>query len=177
MAPFSPLNTPRLWVDYNDGVHDHSLMIRFLLAAGASAAMGVAHNLFQALDGSLYTISILGARMAFADSPVSNPVTWSGDATYGTGALPPAGAPKELCFVGRTANGVMAKWFVYGSSAAVPDSYRFFPGDVGNLDAGVAAIRAGVTGGIVIAIDGAAPSVYPYINVQFNSYWESQARR
>lgn len=177
MAAISPLNTPRLWVDYNDGNHDHSIMVRFVLASGVGAAMTVVHNLFTGLSGALYAITILGARMSFADSPVSFPVVWSGDPSYGTGVQPAPSAPLELCYVGRTLNGVMGKWFVYGCSLGVPDEFRFFPGDNAALDSGRGAISDGVAGGTVVAIDGAQPNVYPYINIQFNSYWESQARR
>lgn len=177
MTAISPLNTPRLWVDYNDGTHDHSIMFRFNLTATVGAAMEVAHSLFSGVQEELYTNTIKGARMAFADSPVSFPVLWSGNDTYGSGAQPAVSAPLELCWVGRTTAGRMAKWFLYGFKLGVPEDYRFFPGVDSVLDAGTAAIRAGVNEGTIIAIDTFQPSVYPYINIQWNSYWESQARR
>jgi hypothetical protein len=177
MAPLPPESTARLWVDYNDGTHDHSFLLRFAAGAGVSNAMVAAAAFLDALDPDLYAITIIGARTAAAGSVISTPVFWTGGGSYGTGAMPPVSAPVELCFVGRTTTGRMAKWFVYAWNRGMPGNYRFSPGEFSSLDNAVTTLRAHVTAGTVVAIDGAEPSVYPYVNIQNNSYWETQARR
>lgn len=177
MAPLPPESTARFWVDYNDGNNDHSLLMRYAPSAGLSAIQAVAGQFLTALSPVLYLITILGARAANSGSVITVPEAWEGDATYGTGAQPPVAAPLELCFVGRTALGRMAKWFMYGFRNGLPASYRFFPSDDSNLDAAVTILRNAALTGKLLAIDGGVPGVYPYINIQWNSYWESQARR
>jgi hypothetical protein len=177
MAPYPPQTTARLWVDYSDGLHNHSAMFRFATIAGTGNAMDGADEFLTALSPDLVTITILGARAAAEGSVISVPLIWTGAAVYGSGAQTGVNEPKELCFVGRTGLGTMAKWFMYGSKAGIPNSYRYFPGELASLDAGVAALRGRVTDGTWVAIDTQPPSVYPYINIQWNSYWESQQRR
>jgi hypothetical protein len=177
MAPLPPENTARFWVDYNDGHNDHTLLMRYSPSAGLSAIQAVAADFLAALSPVLYLITITGARAANSGSVISVPESWGGDSTYGSSAQPAASAPLELCYVGRTTTGRMAKWFMYGFKGIVPGSFRFYPSDDSNLDAADTILRnAGLTGKL-LAIDGELPSVYPYINIQFNSYWESQARR
>jgi hypothetical protein len=177
MAPLPPENTARFWVDYSDGNHPHTLLLRYSPSAGLSAIQAVAAEFLAALSTDLYLLTITGARAAASGSVVSVPEAWGGDATYGSAAQPPASAPLQLCFVGRTTFGRIAKWFMYGFKGVVPDSYRFFPGDDSVLDAAVTILRNAALTGKLLAIDGELPSVYPYVNIQFNSYWETQARR
>jgi hypothetical protein len=177
MAPLPPESTARLWVDYNDGQHDHTLLMRYAPSAGLGPAMDAAAEFLGAVGPSLYLITVIGARAANSGSVISQPEAWTGSSTYGTGAMPAVSAPVELCFVGRTILGRMAKWFVYGWKEGVPGAFRFFPGDFAALDNGVAALRTAALAGTIVGIDGAIPSVYPYVNIQNNSYWETQARR
>ena len=177
MAAYPPNATPRLWVDYSDGVHPHSMLFRFAAIAGIGNAMDAANEFLTALAGDMVEIVIIGARVAPEGVNVSAPVAWTGSGAYGSGVQTGANSPLELCFVGRTALGTMAKWFVYGTKAAIPNSYRYFPGQLASFDAAIAALRARVTDGTLVAIDTQPPSIYPYINIQNNSYWESQQRR
>jgi hypothetical protein len=177
MAPLPASNTPRFWLDYSDGVNDHSLLFRYAASAGLATTMTFVNQFLENLATDLYLLTIIGARAAASGSNISSPVDWTGASTYGTGAMPAVSAPVEIDYVGRTTLGHMAKWFVYGWSAGVPAAYRFPVVDLTSLANTFLVLRAAVAAGTVIAIDGEKPSVYPYVNIQNNSYWETQARR
>lgn len=177
MTALPPESTARFWLDYNDAVNDHTLLMRYPDGAGLSGIQGVMADFLTAIEPTLHAITVIGARWAALGSTVSIPTTWLGSPVYGVGVHPVVSGPLELCYVGRTTGGRMAKWFVYGTKLGVPDSYRFFPGDNADLDAGDLVLRSAGLAGSLLAIDGLGPSVYPYINIQFNSYWETQSRR
>jgi len=177
MAPLAPNNTARLWVDYNDGTNDHTILFRHLDSVTPETVMDVAAAFFGAIEAQMYHFTIIGARIAASGVDVSIPTTWGGAAEYGVGVQPAVSSPLELNWLGRTSGGRMAKWYMYGYKFAVPEPYRFFPGDNTDLDGGMTILRTAAFAGSLVAIDGLAPSVYPYINIQWNSYWETQRRR
>lgn len=177
MAPLPENNTPRFWLDYNDGENDHSLMVRYV-ASGATLA-DVMDNLDAVLvemEPMLYAITITGARASASGSNFSLPVTWTGAAEYGADPMPTLLAPRETRWVGRSQLGRKVSWSFYGCKYTSPDSYRLTVGDLAAVGDVIAAIEAAITADVFVAIDLTAPAVYPYANVNFNSYWERQAR-
>lgn len=176
MAPVAPSNTPRFWLDYNDGANDHSQMWRCADESQFAALMVIVDGFWTDLTSSLYEITVLGARVADQGSDVSNPIAWTGASTYGSGAITPVSRPVELRFEGRDTLGRRVSWSVYGWKGGVAGNFRFSLGEFASLDNAVAALNGGVDDGIVVTIQGQLPIIKNYINIQNNSYWETKAR-
>jgi hypothetical protein len=170
-------NTPRIWVGYFDGENEHELMIRYI-ASGATVAdaMDSAHNFLTALDPMLYTIEITGCRASASGSEFSFPVLWTGAASYGDDPMPTLLAPRELRFLGRDNTGRRVSWSLYGGKFTSPDSYRISAFDNVNVSNGITAIETAIVADTFVTINLGDPIIYPYADVNFNSYWEKEAR-
>ncbi|HKY44547.1 MAG TPA: hypothetical protein VJM50_15770 [Pyrinomonadaceae bacterium] len=177
MAPLPENNTARLWIDYNDTQNDHSLMVRFLAPdTPLSLAMEHVHNFLTAVSPDFFQLTIQGARFAAQGSNISLPATWTGDSTYGTGTLLAVNAPREVRWVGRTQNARRVSFSLYGADIVTPDTYRIVSSGTNLPNVGVIAINAGSEDGVFVGIDGFRPTMKNYVNVNFNSYWETEAR-
>lgn len=177
MAPLPDNSTARVWVDYNDGVNDHSLMIRYSPSGATVAdAMDAAIAFLEAMDPLLYLIGITGARASAAGSTFSFPVAWTGAATYGDDTMDPVFAPRETRFLGRDNGGRRVSWSLYGGKYETPENYRLNPLDFAAVASAISAIEANVVADTFLTINYGDPIVYPYADVNFNSYWERQAR-
>jgi hypothetical protein len=176
MAPLPPESTPRLYVDYNNIHAAHTLVFRYDPAAPLSAVQAFAHNFLTELAPIMYAITIDGARFSLAGTNVSNPITWTGDASYGTGLQPEVQAPFEIRFQGRGASGRKVSWSLYGCSLAAPATYRWPAGTIPELDAAITVLRNAAGAGTFITIAGDQPLIKGYVNANFNSYWEQEAR-
>lgn len=177
MAPLPENSTARLWVDYNDGVNDHSLQVRFDAPdTTLGIAMTHADNFLTAIAGDLYEITVNGARFAAAGSNISLPATWTGGAVYGSDPMPVLLAPRETRWVGRTQNGRRVSFSIYGGKYVSPDTFRIISSGSNLPNLGVIAINAASDDGAFVAIDGFRPTMKNYVDVNFNSYWEAEAR-
>lgn len=176
MAPLPEHNTARLFVDYNNGVHDHTLLVRYTPSAGSDIAMDNAAAFLQALDPILYEIAIIGARIAATGSNITVPIPWTGSPTYGDGVMPLVNAPRQMTFLGRTSGGRRARWSIFGYKGTWPDRYRYSSTEVAEIGDAIDALDDGGEAGAFIAIDGFVPSLYPYADFNFNSYWETETR-
>lgn len=176
MAPLPESNTARLFVDYNDGQNDHTLIARYAPSAGSDIAMDNVGLFFQALDPILYLVTIVGARVAATGSNISVPIPWTGSPTFGSTSMPIVNAPRQMTFLGRTIGGRRVRWSVFGFKGTFPDLYRYAATALGEIGDAIDAINDGLGAGVFIAIDGFNPSVYPYADFNFNSYWEGETR-
>ena len=177
MAALPANSTDRFFLEYNDGQYDHTLLVRWHASATTlSAVMASVDDLLTAMADGLYEITIKGARSSAAGSNFSFPVVWSGGASYGGGAMPGVFAPRQWTLLGRTTGGRRARFFFFGVEFDTPNSYRI-PRAAGNLvDDALAVIEAGQTAGIYLCIDGAAPIMYQYADINFNNYYEAKVR-
>lgn len=176
MAPLPESNTVRIWVDYSDGVNEHSLMARVISPANQAAARLRVHNFLFALSPSLYLLTITGARVAALGSNVTNPMVWDHNATYGTGVMPVNNAPRELRFIGRSADGRRNSVSVYGFDGTTPDDYRISATENVDVDAAIDQLTDAAAAGVFVTISGGLTIWKPYASFNFNSYWERQAR-
>jgi hypothetical protein len=126
---------------------------------------------------------VTGARYAAIGSNISLPVDLSisdllGFAGTDTDPFPAVEHPRELVWVGRSQlTGRRARFSLYGSIIATPANYRLGPGET--VWAGstfIAALNAASAAGQFISIDGTPVQWYPYVNVNYNSYWETERR-
>jgi hypothetical protein len=176
MAPLNPNNTGRFWLAYTDGVNPHEMMVRYGVGADLATIKESVHNFLTTQEGKLYLITILGARFSGPGSNVSSPTIWTGSADYGTGEMPAERAPFEGCFLGRTSGGRRMRLFLYGLTWAVPGTFRIASAGGNEVETGLDAIMTGQDDGVFWAIDNLRPTMYTYMDVQYNSYWEEQAR-
>lgn len=177
MAPLPDNNTARFWLDYTTPLNQHSLMVRYS-PSGATLAevMAAVDSFLSAIEGMLNVINIAGARASAAGSEFSFPVLWTGAATYGSGALNAALEPRETRWLGRDNGGRRVSWSMYGCNYDTPSNYRLDAAEFTDVGAGISAIEAAIVGDSFLTINYGDPIIYPYASVNFNSYWERQAR-
>jgi len=176
MAPLSPSNTVRWFLDYTTSNGDHTMEARATgtAATDASFASDFFSALLLALAPRLTTITIAGLRRAAAGTNVSLPATWSGEASYGSGSQSVINAPVYLSFVGRSAAGRRARIFIYGVSAQTEDDYRYEAVDHGEISDALEVLNGAVN--FFLAIDGLDVIWNPYANAGFNAYYQRKAR-
>jgi len=170
-------NTARVWVDYSDGINQHSIQGRY--TAGTSSAPGVLAvfaSFLAEIDAKLYAISIIGARQAAANSNVTNPISWPGDAGYGTGAMPAVNAPRQVMWEGKDAFGHRWRLSMFGCNFSTPDTYRLNQGDVTEFDAGRAELGTALANGTMCSIAIHNVLLKLFMSVNFNNHFEAKAR-
>lgn len=176
MAPLPPSNTARVYWDYHDGQNEHTLTVRYAPSASIDEASDRIVAFLEALEPELYLLTHRGFRASATGSNISVPATWNGDLTYGTGAMPAVSAPRQFCWLARSTGGRRVRWFMWGCKPETPATYRFASGVNATLDAARLALVAGQANGVFLSIDGFNPVTYPYVDVNFNSYYEEKAR-
>lgn len=176
--PARPANsTARFFLEYNDGIYDHTLLVRYDEDRRSPAeVMASVDDLLLAMADSLYQINITGARVSAETSNFSFPVTWTGLSSYGGGAMPAVFAPRQWTLLGRDAQGVRVRFFFFGVEFNTPDEYRI-PRVSGNLvDDALVVITAAQADGVFLTIVEQVPVMYPYADVNFNNYYEAKVR-
>lgn len=177
MAPLPANNTDCFWLDYNDGQNDHSLQVRFDGEdATVNAVMSSVQDFLIALNPELYAITINGARVRSAGSHITAPVLWTGSPTYGSFAMPADLAPRQICFLGRDGTGRRGRWFMFGWDAAPPQPFRIGITPSTAFDDALTVIRDGQAAEIWLTIAGVAPTMYTYVDINYNSYYEEKSR-
>jgi len=175
LAPLPPSNTDRLFVDYDFGGFDHTILCRFTAPNTQEDAQQSVHDLLTAITPSLYAITILGARVAAEGSNVTSPVGWAHDSAYGDGSGSAAHSADYYDFIGRSADGRKVRVAVFAARQTLfGDNYRAAPGENGDLDDGVAVLVA--TEGTFLTISGEPPIWHTYINSGTNAYWRNKIR-
>jgi hypothetical protein len=130
----------------------------------------------DAIAASTCLLTIQGARASASGSNISLPVEWTGSATFGTGAQVEVNRPIEVRFEGRGPTGRRANWSVYGWDGGVPGHFRIPLDEAVAVAEAYAVLADAATGGTLLCIDGFVPVIYPYANIQYNSYWETKCR-
>lgn len=176
MAPLPENNTPRFWLDYNDGRNDHSLMVRYAASAGTAAAMDFLDAFLTALSADLFLLTVQGARASASGSNISLPVAWTGAASYGADPLPLNRRPFECRFLSRSVTGRRGSMSVYGTKFNLPDEFRIARDADPQISNAFSAWETAISNLDIIAIDFSEPIPYPYVSINYNSYWEQESR-
>jgi hypothetical protein len=171
MAALSPANTPRFRINYNVNTKVHDFQIR---SAGSPGSVGTAVDAFlTALATNLFGLTVQTVEFAATGSNVFIPVTSGIEGNvYGGGVGNQDEIPNFIGFVGRSAAGKKWKLAVNGTKV-LGGNYRFVAGENTVVDNAIAALNA-YTG--LIAIDGAAVTVYTYANAGRNAHWQRAIR-
>lgn len=174
MVPIPPSNTTRWKVTYSTANAEHSVLCRSTGALTSAGFSTFFDAFLTALEPRLYEIAIVSLQVAAAGLNVFNTVTWSGAASYGSGAEAAVFAPRQMCFLGRTSGGRRARMFLFGMSGTSPDNYRIYSADDTAISDAYDVLNTNP--GVFVGIDGLATVKYNYVDVNFNSYWERAVR-
>ena len=170
-------STARVFLDYTDGNYDHTIMMRLKLIDSSNAiVMGVMDDLLAALADQLYTLTIQGARYADSGSNVTLPLTWTGSSSYGSGTQAEINAPKELSFTGKSITGHRWHLSLFGLSTAIPDVWKYLPGDQVAFDDAWAILQGAFNSNKICAISGNKVILNADMPVSFNDHFIVQNR-
>ncbi len=177
MAPVSQTLTPRLFVTYSDGSYDHTLSLRAAADDGGAAdVMAVVDDYLTQLAPKLYLITITQSEVAAIGSNVRNPVTWTGQATYGSGAMPAVNAPRYIEFTGKQGNGRRWHMVQFGLNIATPPTYEFLPTDDADLDAARAVLIDAFAVSQIVGVTGLKVTLNSEVPLGFNDHFIVRAR-
>lgn len=177
---FNPAATARLFLDYTTGRREHTMMARYTgtLTEGTQFALLDFLEAVQAVLPEAW--APIRLRRAAAGTEITLPVgmipqlaAFRGTAT---GEFPEVFEPREHTFVGRSVStGAKARLSLYGLTYQTPADYRWEgSGMPAGLINAIAKLEAPIA--LFIGIDGNKPDWYPYVNVNYNSYWERRQR-
>jgi len=179
MAPLPANATARYFVDYTDGLNKHSILFRSGNEVATAADLGTIANEFIAvLQPLMYNgWQILGARFSAEGTNLTLPVVPPNQVDPGqVVAMSGANAPRYVSFVGRgITSGRRIRFFVFGLNVFTGDDYRIQPGEVPVLD-DARAVLADAGLGLLDTVAGDNFTLYQYVNVGFNSYFERKQR-
>lgn len=177
MAPLPQNNTSRLFLDYQVGPDQHTLSLRY--AEGVVTPATVMTRLDSILDvigPAMYLMNVVAVRKQVQGSNVSTPLAWTGNASYGSGAIDNWKRTLETRWIGRSADGRKTSFSLYGVNWNPTLGYRVYTSGnaaIATID-GILATMA--LAGEFITISGNPAEPYPYVDLNYNSYWEHEVR-
>jgi len=155
--------TPRLFLDYSVGGEDHTQQVRYPEGGSQGAAISTLVEMMAFLDAGLYLTTIIGLRFSVAESDVTNPVTWPGDATYGSGSPSAGQEMKFISVTGKDGGGHRCRLEMFGIIQVIPTTWRLLVGVNSVLDDWFEHLQAAYLDGTFCSIAG--------IGVIFNQYY------
>ena len=175
MAPLPSNNTAVWFLDYTVCGEGHTLQARSGDGVDASEASSDLDQFLSAITDELFELTIVRLRHRAAGSSVSLPVTWSGGATYGSGAGVHADSAQYGDFVGRSFEGRRVRLAVFGWKGTIEgDDFRVSTAEDSLIADAVALLNG--TSDFFLAIDGTVPVWYGYANTGDNAYWRNRIR-
>lgn len=177
MAPLPVESTGRLFVDYSTCQEVHTAMVRFGTGGNAGDAMAMLDSFWIAITSLMYLGTIQAARVADLGSTVTYPVTWTGAASFGSGAGSHYQTANYVDFVGRSIGGRRVRLATFGliSHADTSNSdYRHQATDSAAVAAGLAVLEASTD--TPVAIDGSPAVWQQYADIGVNAYWRNHIR-
>lgn len=177
MAPLPSNSTGVLFVDYTTCQEPHTVQVRFGTGGTPGSAMTFLDAFLTEVDPLLFLCTITGARVRDLGGSVTYPVTWTGNASYGTGAGEHFNSAWYVDFVGRSIGGRRVRIAMFGAvvvTDAVNDDYRLLETENTNVADTLAVLDATVNE--AVAIDGDSASWHRYCNIGVNAYWRNRIR-
>jgi hypothetical protein len=175
MAPISPDNTQRFFVDYTVAGYQHTLLCRANSTVTAADAGATIAAFLAAIESSFYEITIDGFRSAASGTNITVPEVWPGAATYGSGAGDPKDTAHYMDFVGRGPTGHRVRVAVFG--AIISDfggDYRLSGSESALVGNAIAELTSDVD--IFNDVDYGVPVWKNYANLGVNAYWRNKIR-
>lgn len=175
MAPLEPSNTKRWFLDYSVDGADHTLIMRSTNAVNETAANLALDDFLDQITVFTHAVDIRGLRVANQGSDVTNPATWTGLSTYGSGDAQTIQRPSFISFHGRDASGRRVNATMYGFDGGYTDNYRLTPAESESVQDVLDFLEAQTL--VFITIAGAVAAWKQYANVGLNAYWLRHNRR
>jgi hypothetical protein len=164
-----------LFVDYNTGIHDHTLTVRFDAPNTVTDAMGMADEFLDGCSEFVYTLTIQGARWSDVGETISHSVAWSGSTAYGDGVANPWEDANMLDFVGRSFAGRRSRAGLFACKQVQHGlDFRITSGEDANIGAVVTLLNG--FEGAFLSIEGGQPIWKEYANLGPNAYWRNKIR-
>jgi len=185
MADHAPNYTPRLKLIYSSQGKTHSMLWRAPRSETDPASLIEKQGLFlNALTAHRFTDwTISSNQWAEVDSdiflPVDNPDVDAGTASLS--GINAAAAAGSISFVGRSALGKRAVFYLYGThllqdaQSANEADFRLRTAEVPAISTAIGVLNE--VGYPLRGNDGATVSWYPYVNTKYNDHWVSKLRR
>jgi len=175
MAPISPDNTQRFFLDYTTCGYQHTLLCRAGSTVEASDAGGTIAAFLDAIDAEFRLLTIDGFRSAAPGTNITVPEVWPGAATYGAGAGQAFESAHYMDFVGRGPTGHRVRVAVFGMvNASAGSDYRLTAAENALVSAAIAELTSDAQ--IFVDIDYEVPIWHAYANVGVNAYWRNKIR-
>lgn len=186
MPDFAPNYTARYRLRYSVLGHEHTMLFRIARGVGSTGLalmVAKAGDFLTAIEDARYTDWLeLSAEYAAEDTDIFAPAALPTVST-GTAAIPAQSVSQStyaVSFVGRSAAGQKAKFFVYGVSfdpenlVTPGDNFRITSAENAIVAAGVAELNSGAPD--IVASDNFGVSWYPYVNGKYNDHWVAAVR-
>lgn len=179
MAPLPQNNTARVIYEYSWPHGDGQFQVRYEENTGSVGAVdSYVLGFLSALDPLLSANwTITGQRFQRAGSSISLPVPPISFTSTAGDTADEAKRPLELSFQGRSEGGRKASLSIYGTRITVPAIYRILYGVLADVDAVLDYLQNNGQPSVPRAIDGEYITWYRYVNLNYNSYYERQARK
>lgn len=190
MAPLPQNNTARVFYDYVTGSNatsrEHTFQVRVATADDVPAAHQAVTEMLTALTSGQFAVGwkLLRARFQASGAPFSVPTELPPGLTTFLGSSQDAYNVRyeavESTFQGRSGtSGRRVDLSLYRARGDAQDNFRIEAGASGMpaaVSAAVSALQDASNTGVFLCIDATAPTWYPYLNENYNSYWETRAR-
>jgi len=175
MAPTSPDNTARAWLDYTVAGQAHSQQMRVGVGVSDADVITAFDAAWTEMDSQLLECTITGLRRAAAGTNVSFPVTWTGPASYGSGAGDPYQSANYYDFIGRGVTGKRCRVSWFGTILSqFGGDYRLVSSESTIVADTITALQANAS--CFLDITGSLVAWHPYADVGVNAYWRNQIR-
>ena len=175
MAPLPPSNTIRYFLDYTVNGLEHTIQMRVGPGATDGGASGSFSAFLAALSPNLYALSVVGMRKANLGTDVTNPVTYTGTTSFGSGtAVDNLARAAFLSFIGRSTDGRRVRVFVYGTKITSEGDYRVDTGEAAEVADAIDVLNG--ASGVFLSISGLQAIWKAYANEGVNAYWQRRAR-
>lgn len=166
---------PRLFIDYEGPMGQHTLQFRQSAGDSSAVAATKAAEFINTVKGIVYNgVTFNAARWAVAGSNVSNPIAWTPIAGTAAGTQAAAAFPIFVSWIGRTTGGRRVRLFLYGTNINPDSDFRLGIGDATWVSASVSRLNSSPYP--IYGIDGLPPVWKSYVNVGYNAYFQRKRR-
>ncbi len=181
LPPLPENNTARLMVYYTTGRREHAIQVRYVPPASVDDATDLLLAFLTPIVNYLPTTwAVLRAEHQEAGAIVRFPVTLGSMAGFsGTNGatLNEAVEPREYRWMGRgLVSGRRTSVSLYGVLLTSPGNYRFTEATMPSEFLTTISVLQSAPAAVATTIAGDEPAWKPYINVNYNSHWETEAR-
>jgi len=175
MAPLSPDNTARVYVDYTVAGHQHTVMARYAATGDISATVAHLADFVNAFGASVFLSTLVGIRASSVGSSVTFPVSETFPATWGSVDVAGDETANYYDLIGRSVDGRRVRVALFGAKTlTASDKYRL-PTSLGPPWSDVLTVLEGAFPSFC-TISALQPVWHSYVNLGQNAHWRNELR-